>query len=693
MASFILVFLLQEFQLFQPLEWKSWDLRLRLFSKASHADKDIVLFLIDQYSLDVYEKQQGLPWPWPREFYSYLVNYLHHGGAKAICFDLIFSESSFYGVQDDLVFASSIKEAGNVFLPVFLSQKQDEFKELDPDVLKPFTWELSENGTDPVYQMNSVTLPVKELLPGLRGVGNVRFSPDEDGIYRRIPLLFSYEEMTIPALPLEVSEFVSSGKIHAKDNQSIWLENRKIPLDDSGQMVIKYYGPQGTYPTYSVASIINSWAQINKGLDPQISPDEFEGKVVFIGSSAPGIFDLRSTPFSSVYPGVEVQATLLNNILNKDFISFPGKPVVLFFILFFTLFTGVGVSLLKRPWVISLFFIVCLALPAVASIVFFFLGYWLEFVAPEFAALTAFISAALLNYSLEGRQRRFIKNVFRFYLSPSLIDMIVDDPGLLKLGGDKREISSFFTDIKGFTSISEGLPPEELVELLNLYLSEMSDIILSYQGTLDKYEGDAIIAFWNAPLEQENHAYNACRAALDCQKRLKKMRSHLKSQYGHELFMRIGINTGPAVVGNMGSRRRFDYTAIGDTVNLASRLEGACKQYRVSILIGEETFHQIRDKILTREVDVIRVVGKSRPVKVFEIIAEKDKMDDSKMKLASDFQEALIKYKNREWKKAKALFQNIKGDDLAGLYVERCEEFEKSSPPLDWDGVFDLEIK
>ncbi|HZX11402.1 MAG TPA: adenylate/guanylate cyclase domain-containing protein, partial [Acidobacteriota bacterium] len=251
----------------------------------------------------------------------------------------------------------------------------------------------------------------------------------------------------------------------------------------------------------------------------------------------------------------------------------------------------------------------------------------------------------------------------------------------------------FFTDIKGFTSISEGLPPEELVELLNLYLSEMSDIILSYQGTLDKYEGDAIIAFWNAPLEQENHAYNACRAALDCQKRLKKMRSHLKSQYGHELFMRIGINTGPAVVGNMGSRRRFDYTAIGDTVNLASRLEGACKQYRVSILIGEETFHQIRDKILTREVDVIRVVGKSRPVKVFEIIAEKDKMDDSKMKLASDFQEALIKYKNREWKKAKALFQNIKGDDLAGLYVERCEEFEKSSPPLDWDGVFDLEIK
>ena len=693
LASFLLVLLLHELQIFKPLEWSSWDLRLKLFSKPSEADKDIVIFLIDQYSLDVYEKQQGLPWPWPREFYSYLVNYLHQGGAKAICFDLIFSESSLYGMSDDRVFASSIDKAGNVFLPLFLSQKSDDSEESDADILKPFTWDLSEKGLDFVFQMNSVTLPVPELVSGLKGVGNVRFSPDGDGIYRRIPLLFSYREMILPALPLEIYKFVSGNKIRVKHDQSIWIDQRKIPLDLSGQMAIKYYGPQGTYSSYSVASIINSWAQIKEGIRPQVPPDEFEDKIVFIGSSAPGILDLRSTPLSSVYPGVEVQATVLDNILNKNFIYFPGKAVVLFFILLFALFTGLGVSLLKRPWVISLFFIFCLSLPAVVSVIFFFSGYWLEFVAPEFGVFTAFISAALLNYSLEGRQRRFIKNVFKYYLSPSLIDMIVNDPGLLKLGGDKREITSFFTDIKGFTSISEGLSPEELVDLLNRYLSEMSDIILRYQGTLDKYEGDAIIAFWNAPLQQEDHAFSACRAALDCQKSLKKMRKHLKSKYGHELFMRIGINTGPAVVGNMGSRRRFDYTAIGDTVNLASRLEGACKQYKVSILIGEETFHQVKDRILTREVDVIRVMGKSRPVKVFEIMAEKDKTDDSQIKLASDFQKALQEYKNREWEKAKALFQNIKGDDLAELYVGRCLEFEKNPPPLDWDGVFDLRIK
>jgi len=664
-----------------------------MFSAPSQINEDIVVFLIDQYSLDIYEKQQGIPWPWPREFYSYLVDYLKAGKAKAVFFDLIFSESSRYGVQDDLTFASSIKEAGNVFLPVFFSNKQDENEKSNTKLLKSRSWNISENNSDQVSQMRSITLPEKELLAASKGIGNVRFSPDRDGIYRRIPLLFSYNNMIIPAAPLAVAEFVSEGRVSIKDHGSILFENREVPLDGSGQMIIRYYGPQGTYSAYSVASIINSWAQINEGLNPQVPPDRFEGKIVFIGSSAPGIYDLRSTPISSVCPGVEIQATILDNILKKDFVSFPSNSTVLFFILFFALFTGIGVSFLKRTWIISLFFIICLFLPALASILFYFSGIWLEFIAPEFVVLTAFISAALLNYSLEGRQRRFIKNVFRFYLSPSLIDMIVKDPSLLKLGGDKREITSYFTDIQGFTSISENLSPEELVDLLNLYLSEMSDVILNYQGTLDKYEGDAIIAFWNAPLLQNDHALNACRAALECQNKLKRIRNQVKSKYGHELFMRIGINTGPAVVGNMGSSRRFDYTAIGDTVNLASRLEGACKQYRIPILIGETTYKRIKDSFLTREVDVIRVVGKSRSVKVFEIIEKKEKADDSQRKLVSEFQKALAEYKKREWKAALALFQNIKGDDLAGLYAERCVQFEKNPPPLDWDGTFDLKMK
>ncbi len=691
--SFLTALLLYELQFFRQLEWKSWDLRLRQLSDASAVEENIVIFLIDQYSLNVYEKQQGLSWPWPREIYSYIVRYLKSGGAQAVFFDLMFSETSGYGVEDDLMFASSIKEAGNIFLPVFLSEKEDETEESSERISKMHSGIESGEKMNPVYQMKSATFPEENLWAASKGIGNVRFSPDGDGIFRRIPLLFSYNGMIIPAVPLALAQFVKGSQVAIKEREELWFEGRGIPLDDSGQMVIKYSGPQGAYPTYSIASIINSWAQMNEGIKPQIPPHKFDGKIVLVGSSAPGIYDLRPTPFSSVYPGVEIQASVLDNILSKNYISFPSKAATFAFILFFALFTGIGVILLKRPWIIGFFFFICLLLPALVSVLFFFSGYWLEFIAPEFTVLLAFISAALLNYSLEGRQRRFIKNVFQFYLSPSLIEMIVNDPKILKLGGDQRVITSFFTDIRGFTSISEGLSPEELVDLLNLYLSEMSDIILSYQGTLDKYEGDAIIAFWNAPLEQEDHAYKACRAALECQNRLKEMRDYFKSKYGHELFMRIGVNTGPAVVGNMGSRRRFDYTAIGDTVNLASRLEGACKQYKISILVGEDTFHRIRDRILAREVDVIRVVGKSRPVKVFEIIAEREEADDFQIKLASDFQKALEEYKKREWKKAGVLFQKIEGDDLAQLYGERCLEYEKNPPPLDWNGVFDLKIK
>lgn len=685
--------MLYELRLFQPLERKSWDLRLRLFSKTSHADKDIVLFLIDQYSLDFYEEQQGLPWPWPREMYSYLADYLEAGGVKAVFFDFIFSESSVYGVEDDLRFASSIKKSGNVFLPVFLSREDKGPEESNTELLKPFSLRGLEKQAGSIYPMKSVTLPNRELLSVSKGIGNVQFSPDEDSIFRRIPLLFSYNELTLPALPLAIAGFFGESRIEVRRSGGIWFDKKRIPLDDSGRMVIKYHGPQGTYSTYSVASIINSWAQINEGIQPQVPPDVFSGKIVLVSSSAPGIYDLRPTPFSSVCPGVEIQAAVLDNILNRDFISFPGETVVLCLILLSALFTGVGASVLRRSWVIGLFFILCLVLPAALSCLFFFSGYWLEFAAPEFAVVTAFISAALLNYSLEGKQRRFIKNVFRFYLSPSLIDMIVKDPEILKLGGDKREITSFFSDIQGFTSVSENLSPEELVDLLNLYLSEMSGIIINYSGTLDKYEGDAVIAFWNAPLELADHAVNACRAALDCQSKLKEMGSLFKSKYGHELFARIGINTGPAVVGNMGSHRRFDYTAIGDTVNLASRLEGACKQYRVPILIGQDTYSEVKEWILTREVDIIRVVGKSRPVKVFEIIAEKEKATGAQQKLVSDFQEALTEYKNREWEKAAALFQGIKDDALAELYKARCIGFVKNPPPEEWDGVFGLKIK
>ncbi len=662
----------------EPLEWKSWDLRLRLLADPSRASSDIVIVLIDQYSLDVYEKQQGLPWPWPRQLYSAVVDFLRTGGAKAVFFDLVFSESSRWGVEDDEDFARAMERAGMVFLPLSLS-RQEFLEEVPAEALRIFALPL-----ETVPQVNfpsaeSVSLPVDVLLLAARGAGNVSFVPDGDGVFRRLPMAVSYRDLLIPSAPFVLARFILGTESLAA-----------VPLDRQGRMIIRYYGPAGTYKTYSIAAIINSWAQLEEGGNPQIPPSEFAGKTVFIAGSAAGILDSRPSPLSALSSGVEIHAAVLDNVIHRDFIRGQPRFALAALLLLFSLLTVVGASHLRKIWQLVVFFVFCLALPAATAGLAFVSGYWVPFVIPEFAVLIGFIGAALMNYSVEGKQRRFIKSVFRHYLSPDVIERIIANPSLLELGGEKREITSFFSDVAGFTSISEGLSPEDLVALLNEYLSEMTDIILSEGGTLDKYEGDAIIAFWNAPLDQPDHRVRACRAALRCQERLAELGPHFEAKIGRVLAMRIGLNSGPAVVGNMGSRRRFDYTAMGDTVNLASRLEGAGKLYKVSILAGEDTCSGIKDAVVAREIDTIRVVGKKRPVAVFEIIGEVGRVAESDMERLGIFARAKEAYRRRAWEAAAALFAGLKGDPVANLYLERCKEFGQSPPPVDWDGVFDL---
>jgi adenylate cyclase len=681
-GAFALALLIQTTKAARPLEWNSWDLRLRLFADASAASRDIAILLVDQYSLDVYENQQGLSWPWPRQIYSAVIDYLRRGGAKVVFFDLGFSETSRSGVEDDEDFARAIERAGNVFLTFSLSQKEESFEETPASLLERFSLSPGDLPDKSFPRAISATLPVPVLLKAAKGAGNVLFLPDSDGIFRRLPLAFSYQSLLIPAIPLAMARYIKGGETPPG-----------IPLDKSGQMIIRYYGKTGTYKTYPIAAVINSWAQVEEGKEPQIPPQEFAGKIVLIGLSAPGLLDLRPTPLSAVYPGVEIQATVLDNLLRGDFIRAQPRLLYIALVLVFALVTAVGASMLRKIWQIVGVFFICLAIPFGAVWLAFSSGYWLEFVIPEFAVLASFIGASLLNYSVEGRQRRFIKGVFRHYLSPDVIERIIENPSLLSLGGERREITSFFSDVAGFTSIAEALSPEDLVGLLNDYLGEMTDIILSSGGTLDKYEGDAIIAFWNAPLDQPDHALRACRAALRCQDRLGELRDHFAEKIGRPLTMRIGLNSGPAVVGNMGSSGRFDYTAMGDTVNLASRLEGVCKQYKVPILVGEETFGRVKQDILAREVDTIRVVGKKKPVSVYEIIGEKGKAAEAELEKLGIFAQAREAYRSRDWKKAVALFGKLEDDPLAALYLSRCRSLEQAPPPADWDGVFELKQK
>jgi len=678
--AFAAAWVISRTEVLRPLEWKSWDARLRLGADPARAGRDIVILYIDQYSLDVFEKQ-GVSWPWPRQMYSAVVKYLAAGQARAVFFDMIFSEPSVYGVEDDADLARTMKESDRVFVPFTVSAAPAE--DAAPDRLLA-RLALRGQAVPPglVKPVRSVSIPLDDILSSARGAGNVQFSPDGDSIYRRMRLVSSYKDMVLPSLPLALAEFAAGPQ-----------DLRKIPLDPSGQMIIRYHGGLGTYKNYSIAAIINSWAQIESGQKPQIPAAEFAGKVVFVAGSAPGLMDLRPSPLNPKSPGTEIHAAALDNLLRRDFIRFPAPAVSFLLMLGFCIFTAVGVTHLKRFWTILVFFILSLVLPAGAAVLGLASGYWLQFVAPVVGVLLSFIGAAVINYQTEGRQRRFIKSAFRYYLSPAVIEQVLNDPSRLRLGGEKRDITSFFSDVAGFTSISEGLKPEELVNLLNAYLSEMTDIILDTGGTLDKYEGDAIIAFWNAPLDQPDHGLRACRAALRCQRRLAEMQPDLQKRFGRGLRVRIGLNSGPAVVGNMGSASRFDYTAMGDTINLASRLEGACKAYGLPVLIGEETYLMVKEAIACREVDTLRVVGKSRPVRVYEILGETGTRTPEQAAALDRYHQALAAYKIKEWAKAESLFEGLGDDPLARVYTERCRGLIGNPPAGDWDGVFELKLK
>jgi len=680
-AAFLLAQGVGRLGLLRRLELKAWDARMRAFADPAASSPDIVLVLVDQYSLDLYAEAQDLSWPWPRELYGYLVRYLAAGGARAVFFDFATTESSRSGPEDDAAFAEAVAEGGNVVLPVFLS---DEDKASDPErlgLLARFAVEPPPRGvSDETFR--SATLPIPELLRAARAVGNVRVNPDEDSIYRRLPLWHRFGEMTLPSVPEALVSVIDSGG-----------GRPPLRLDRGGRMIIRFFGPGGTYRTYPVAALLNSYAQIREGRPPQLPPSAFAGKVVMVGLSAVGLFDLKASPLSGVVSGVEIHAAALDTLLNHRAFGEPSAGATAVYAALMAFLAGVGVSAVKRTGANAAFAAGVLLLPAAAAAAAFLAGWWLDFATPTVAVFSAVLGGAVLNYSHEGRERRFLKGVFRHYLSPQVIDRILENPGLLRLGGEEREVTSFFSDLAGFTSISEALPPSELVALLNAYLSAMTDIILEAGGTLDKYEGDAIIAFWNAPLDDPGHARKACAAAIACQERLAALRPEFESRFGRGLRMRIGLNTGPAVVGNMGSSRRFDYTAMGDTINLAARLESAAKHYGVPTLAGEETVSRAGDAIMSREVDIVRVVGKARPVRIFELVGERGSLSAEAESRLRDYGAALEAFRRRDWEAAGAAFAGLPGDAVASLYAERCRRFAADPPADDWDFVFDLKTK
>jgi len=390
LAAFALTVLLHVAGAFRTLEWRSWDGRLRLLADPGRASADIVLLAVDQVSLDHFEKEQGLGWPWPRQLYAGVLDFLKAGGAKAVFFDITMTESSTYGVEDDQLLAEAMARAGNVVLPVFLSADE---KASDPGARELLARGALEDlgpaarAAGPVAR--SVALPVGELAAAAARLGNVHFVPDGDSVYRRLPLVAEYEGLRLASLPLTLANLLGAGPDPAD-----------VPLDRSGAMILRFHGPDRTYKTYSIAAVINSQAQIEEGREPQVRPAEFAGKTVLVGATAAGLLDFRPTPFGGAYPGMEILATALDNLVQRDFVREAPPAWTWVSALLLALAAGIGTSLLKKPGHMAAFGLAVPAGTAAGALLAARAGLWIELVAPAFAALSGFVAVLALLVAL-----------------------------------------------------------------------------------------------------------------------------------------------------------------------------------------------------------------------------------------------------------------------------------------------------
>lgn len=690
------------------MEHATWSWRVQLFAKPSPSTDSIKLILLDQQSLDWGQKENHLPWPWPREVYAPIIEFCARHGARAVIFDVIFSEPSAYGVADDKRLADAIGSVpffvGSLNLhqgadysttwPAWLSGRASLFNLANLD-------ECLAGGSLTKFTRFSATFPVEEVASSATVLGNVLEEPDVDGVFRRANLFRVFNGKAVPSMGLAAfasrcandpsgsksSNWACTGKF---GDSRLQFCGRNIPVDDEGKLILRFRGPSGVFRSYSASEVIQSEIIAKSGGNETLDGSSFKDSYVFFGFSAPGLLDLRSTPLSNVSAGVEVHATLLDNLLTGDFLRDAPPPVIILFTTLLAVLAAISISsLAKSVWQNVLGIALFTPLPLLIGFAAYPLGLRWPIIVQENAVLAGIAGAIVLNYATEGRKKAFIKNAFRYYLSPEVIERILEDPSQLKLGGQRKELSIFFSDLQGFSTISERLDPESLTKLLNHVLSDMTDIILEEGGTLDKYEGDAIIAFWNAPADQHDHAERACRAALRCQQKIRERQDEYSRMAGGPLKMRIGINTGAVVVGNMGSTRRFDYTVLGDAANLASRLEGANKFFGTNVMVSEQTWQKTSGKFAGRRLGFIRVVGRATPVLVFEPTGFETDAD----KFNSIFERALDCCRAKKWSEAIELFESLIDDPASKVYADRCRRLVEGSPTGDWDGIWNLDQK
>lgn len=706
--SLSLSIFLSAIYIFFPSLPDSLDNRLRdyLFTIRGELphNQNVVIVDIDETSI----KSLG-QWPWSRDKLAKILENLTLANVGIVGLDIVFAEedrtSPHKILQDlkiykkdvpnyDLEFANVVENSPVILGYQFDLVKKDNTNAKVPQIPAIFIEKDKPQDKSYLIEAYNTILNIPQIQDKAYSSGFFNNIPDDTGIIRSVPLIISYDDTIYPSLALEVIRVTNDTQkvvVQYDENgiSNIVLDDISIPTDRYGRMLINFRGPERSFKYISAIDIYNN----------SFDKSEIDGKIVLIGTSAAGLFDLRATPFDSIFPGVEVHANIIDNILMQDFIYkaswLDGANILIIFVLsIIVVMLTTYTTFWANPIIFISFSISYLFL--VYNLLFDY-GIVLNILFPIATVLIASIMTTLFDYFYNIKKEEAIKAKFASKVSKNVMDDILKNIDKNEFSAKSKEVTIFFSDIRGFTNISEKLDAKELISFLNRYMQPMSEIIIKYQGTIDKFIGDAIMAYWNAPIDIKNHCDLALKASLEQLEVLEKLNVELQKENLPKIDIGIGLNTGTVIVGEMGSSLRSDYTVIGDTINLGSRVESLCKYYDSKLNISNFTKDKLQEKYIFRFLDLVKVKGKNEPVEIWQVLG-KGVAENSLKEELDLYHKAITLYKNCDFETALELFTTLENNPLKTntniykIYLQRCEEYIKT-PPNNFDGVYEHTTK
>ncbi len=677
----------------EPLELKTRDMRMRgTIPETKERHDEIVLVVVSDACIEALRERSS--WPWDRRLFADLFRACgsEEFPATAILFDFLTHVD-----RDPYKGEPAMIEAMGGASPVYLAvpfkmegvAPADQRPGLEA-LLDRHAIRVDNDGSVEIPERYaSVLLPVEGVAEAAAGICDVSNPRDRDLVLRRYRLFSTFRGRTYPSFALAALMTREGVDVVTVRNRTLTVGSLSFPVERDGTIRLRYLSPGDSFHLLWARDVLEGLETFEKEkrvgkFDPSLVCE----RIVIVGTNAAALYDLKVTPVADLMPGLEVHAVALANLIDGKLMRAVPAWVTLLLVAALALAASV-VTRFAPPLTGAAAVAVLLAGYGTLNVLLFRARWEAGLVAPLGAGLLSYAAASAVNFFVEGRRRLQLRREFQRYLSPRVVEKILANPQALRLEGERKTLTVFFLDFEGFTSLSENLSPGDLVHLISDYHEEAAREIFATEGTIDKYIGDAIMAFWNDPIDQPDHALRACRAALGAQQRLRDLAARMRERGLAEMRARIGINTGPATVGDMGARGQVNYTALGDEVNLASRLEGVNKLFGTEILVSEATWEGAKGELEAREIACVQVKGRNKPVRIFELIGD---ASSERLEGARAFERGLEAFRARRFGEAREIFAALP-DAASAFYVRLCARYEEEPPPDGWDGSIRLETK